>query len=173
VVTPLAGTFDQPGFANGNGPDARFDGPYGVAVMPNGSIAVADFNNHRIRRITLIGNVSTLAGSGTVGNTNGPAASATFSSPEDLTLDSSGRLYIADTGNAVVRRLDGGNVETVVGSGVPGYLDHADLLTAQLFGLEGIEYSSFDDKLYIADGSRGEDANPHHRVRSAIVSPAD
>jgi len=171
VVTPLAGAFDQPGFADANGPDARFDGPYGVAILPDNSIAVAELGGRRVRRITLIGNVTTLAGTGAAGFDNGPAAAATFESPQDLAIDADGTLYVADTGNFVVRRISGGTVDTAVGAGVAGYLDDNDLLVSQIFGLEGLEISAFDGLLYIADGSRGEDVNPHHRIRSAHVAP--
>jgi sugar lactone lactonase YvrE len=165
LVTPLAGAFDQPGSANGNGPAARFDGPYGVAIRPDGSIAVAEYGGNRIRRVTLIGNVTTIAGTGAPGSQDGAAAAATFLAPQDLAIDSAGTIYVADAGNHVVRRLSGGTVDTVIGSGVGGYLDHDDPRTAQMFGLEGLDLSSVEAKLYIADGSRGEDVNPHHRVR--------
>lgn len=173
VVAPLAGALDQPGFADGNGPDARFDGPYGVAVLADGSIAVAELGGRRIRRVTLVGNVTTLAGTGAAGADDGPAAAATFGSPQDLAVAADDTLYIADPANFTIRRLAAGVVDTVVGAGVPGYLDADDLRAAQIFGLEGIDLSSVDGLLYIADGSRGEDLNPHHRVRSARVAPVD
>ena len=103
------------------------------------------------------------------GSSGVTAATAEFSQPQDLAVDAAGRLYVADAGNYVVRRIDGGIVDTVVGDGSPGYLDSDNLRAAELFGLEGLDISPVDGMLVVADGSRGEDANPHHRVRTAIL----
>jgi sugar lactone lactonase YvrE len=169
TVTPLAGTFDMPGFADDTGAAARFNRPYGVVILLDGSIAVAEIENHRIRRVALDGTTTTIAGTGVPGNTNGTTGTATFNGPQDLEIDSTGTLYVADTNNFVIRRITGGNVDTIIGAGIAGYLDSDNLTTAQIFGLEGIALSPFDGKLYIADGTRGEDINPHNRIRVAIL----
>ncbi len=166
TVTPLAGTVDQPGWVDANGAAARFFEPYGIVLLPDGRVAVADHGNHRIRAVALDGTVTTLAGNGTAGANNGAIATATFSAPRDISIDNAGNLYIADTGNFVVRKIASGQVSTLVGSGVAGWLDHDDLLTAKLYGLEGLEVSADGTTLWISDGSRGTTA-PYNRVRVA------
>ena len=85
-ATLLAGALDTPGYVNGVGSDARFAQPYDIALLADGSLAVADMDNHRIRRVTLDGIVTDLAGSGEVGALNGPAAVATFDAPQALAV---------------------------------------------------------------------------------------
>jgi sugar lactone lactonase YvrE len=169
AMTLIAGALDQAGSTNGTGAAARFNGPYGVALLPDGAIAVAEYEGNRIRRVALTGEVTTLAGTGARGETNGAAATATFDKPQDLAISADGTIYVADSENFVIRRLSGDTVSTVVGAGIAGYLDSEDLMASELFGLEGIDISPEDGMLYIADGSRGEDTNPHHRIRSANV----
>ena len=163
-IVDLAGAFDMPGFDDLAGSAARFHGPYGVTVLPDGRIAVADLFNQRIRAIELDGDVTTLAGTGVEGADDGAAAAATFRNPHDVAADAAGNLYIADVDNHVIRKLSAGQVTTVVGSGTPGWLDSSDLLLAQLHGGEGIDVATDGATLWIADGSRGEDL-PYHRVR--------
>jgi sugar lactone lactonase YvrE len=171
VVTPLAGSTDQPGYVDSVRSAARFSTPYGVAQLADGRVAVADFANHRIRAVTLDdGTVTTIAGTGVVGADDGAALSATFSTPTDVAVNAAGVLYIADTGNAVVRRLSAGQVDTVVGSGVPGWLDSDDLRVAQLYGLEGLDVASDGGMMWIADGNHG-DGQPFHRVRVVDLVP--
>jgi DNA-binding beta-propeller fold protein YncE len=163
-VASLAGAPDMSGYEDGPGPTARFFGPYGVARLSDGRIAVADLFNHRIRAVELDGDVTTLAGAGGEGADDGPALEATFSFPQDVAVDDAGVVYVSDTNNFVIRRLAAGEVTTVVGSGTGGWLDSDDLRAAQIYGMEGIGVSADGTTLWIADGSRGEDA-PHHRVR--------
>ena len=166
-VVVLAGVRDQPGFADGRGAAARFDGAYGVALLADGRIAVADYNNHRIRAITLTGDVTTLAGTGARGHGDGPAVTATFGAPQALATDAAGRLYVSDTDSFTVRVLADGVVATVAGAGVGGWLD-GPRLSAQFWGLEGLAVSADGRTLWVADGSRGEDV-PHHRVRRVAL----
>jgi DNA-binding beta-propeller fold protein YncE len=170
AITPLAGATDVSGAVDGTGAAARFFGPYGVAVLGDGRIAVADLFNHRIRAVALDGAVTTIAGTGAEGAADGAALSATFAHPQDVAVDDGGDLYIADVSNYVVRRLAAGQVTTLVGSGQPGWQDDADLRTAELHGLEGLDVAPSGATLWIADGSRGEDL-PHHRIR--VVELAD
>jgi sugar lactone lactonase YvrE len=169
TVTPLAGGFDMPGYVDAVGAAARFNRPYGMVVLLDGTLAVAELENHRIRRVALDGTVSLLAGTGTPGALDGDIAVATFNAPQDLAIDATGRLYVADTNNYKIRRIAGSTVDTVAGAGTVGYLDSDDPLMAQIFGLEGIALSPFDGKLYIADGTRGEDTNLHNRIRVTIL----
>ncbi|MBP6629627.1 MAG: SMP-30/gluconolactonase/LRE family protein [Kofleriaceae bacterium] len=169
-LTVVAGAADQAGHVDDTGAAARFNRPYGLAVLPDGAVAVADYENHRIRRLDLgTGAVTTLAGDGMVGADDGDVATASFNHPQDLAVDGTGRLYVADTDNYRVRRISAGQVSAVLGDGTAGYHDDDVHGSAQLFGLEGIDYSAFDGKLYLADGNRGEVTNLHNRIRVSTI----
>lgn len=171
-VTPLSGLRGTGGFADGDAATARFQAPYGAAVMTDGRIAIADYGNHRIRAVSPTdGTAVTLAGTGAIGIANGDAlTTATFSSPQDIVVAGT-TLFVADTDNFVVRRIATGEVTTVVGSGTGGWLDDDALLTAQIYGLEGIAVAADGSTLWIADGNRGDDTAPYNRVRVADLTP--
>jgi sugar lactone lactonase YvrE len=169
--TLLAGAVDTPAFMDNttSGATVRFNTPYGVADLHDGRIAVADYGNNRIRAVTLAtGATSTLAGTGTPGNGNGAALTATFNAPQDLAIDGNGTIYITDTNNHVIRRLMSGTVDTIIGNGTAGYLDSDVLLNGEIYASEGLDFSAFDGKLYVADGNHG-DGSPHHRIRVVIL----
>ena len=153
-VTTLAGMPTVAGSADGPGPTARFNSPYGVTVDADGTLYVADTNNnsirkttaagvtttlatglgqprntaldaagnlyvadrtnHVIRRITPAGVMSTFAGivAGS-GNLNGPANLSRFNSPVGVAVDAAGAVYVSDTGNNAVRKIVGGMVSTL------------------------------------------------------------
>jgi len=124
VVTTVAGngfcTFAD-GTAGATG-TAEFDFPEGVALDSAGDIFVGDSSN-RVRMIS-DGQVTTFAGSGTQGFKDGPAASAEFNSPTDLAVDSLGNVYVADSGNSRIRKIDTtGTVTTLAGNGTAGFAD--------------------------------------------------
>ena len=103
VVSTVAGS-GSAGSANGTGTSAAFSSPGTTAVDANGNVYVADTANHVIRKIDSNGAVTTLAGTaGSAGSTNGTGAAARFSSPAGIVVDSSGNLYVADTGNHQIR----------------------------------------------------------------------
>lgn len=130
TVSTLAG--GTAGYANGKGAKAAFQfsipsqtSPIiggGIAVGPDGTVYVADDGNHRIRKITPEGDVTTLAGSGLAGYQDGPAATAKFFFPEGISMGGDGMLYIAEVNTHRVRKLDpvAGTVTTVAGSGLSG-----------------------------------------------------
>lgn len=126
ITQLLAGTPGQPGFANGIGGLARLDTPFGIAVTPSGEVVVSDTGNHVLRHITPSGLVTTLAGQpGVDGHTNGPAALAAFSSPLGLCFDPAGNLWVADSGNHVLRKLTP-DLQVVTVAGTPGAWGHRD-----------------------------------------------
>jgi hypothetical protein len=120
VVTTLAGSGSL-GSANGTGTAASFRGPSGVAVDGSGNVYVADRSNHLIRKITPGGVVTTLAGSGSAGSADGTGTAASFSYPEDVAVDGSGNVYVADRSNHLIRKItSAGVVTTLAGSGSEG-----------------------------------------------------
>ena len=98
--------------------------PMGLAFDAAGNLYIADAGNHRIRKVTPAGVISTVAGTGTAGYSGdeGPAEYAGINYPRGLTLDPSGNLYIADCNNHRIRKVTpGGIITTVAGTGVSGY----------------------------------------------------
>ncbi len=128
VVAVRAGD-GVPGVRDGGATDARFSDPFGVAATPDGTVYVADAGHaQRIRRITPDGSVSTLAG-GELGYADGPAASARFRTPSGIALGHDGAIYVADTGNNMIRRIGpDGQVSTVAGGLTAGYRDGREAL---------------------------------------------
>jgi murein DD-endopeptidase MepM/ murein hydrolase activator NlpD len=94
------------GYQDGPGPQARFNGPIGVAVDTTGRVIVADTYNDRIRAIAPEGNVTTIAGSAEPGFLDGAADLSRFDTPCGVAIDTSGRIYVADTGNNAIRIVD-------------------------------------------------------------------
>jgi RHS repeat-associated protein len=121
LTSTVAGDSSFPGFSDGSGANANFNTPLDVAVDALGNIYVADAENNRIRKITPLGLVSTLAGSGETGIANGSASIASFHHPAGLAVDASGNVYVADQQNNAIRKVTpAGNVTTLAGSGSPG-----------------------------------------------------
>jgi len=125
VVTTLAGTPGSAGYADGSGAAARFNTPSRLETDADGNVYITDTGNSAVRRITAAGAVSTLAGSGSCGSSDGGPAAAQFCNPKGIALDRHGNLWVADSGNHTVRRIDvAGQVTTVAGApGVCGSVD--------------------------------------------------
>lgn len=123
VVTTLAGS-GAPDYLDGTGTEAAFHYPTGIAVNADGYVFVSDWANNRIRKITPSGAVSTFAGSGHYGSADGTGTAASFGYAHGLTLDAAGNLFVADSGNALIRKITPeGVVSTYAGTGVSGSSD--------------------------------------------------
>jgi len=150
AVTTLAGDGTQ-GFRDGSGGSAEFSFPNGIAVDRQKNVYVADFRNHRIRKITPAGIVSTYAGTGAAGNRNGIGDSAQFDSPAAVAVDGNGNVYVADEGNRMIRKITRNRVvSTVAGNGIFGYVDGPGA-TAEFSNPEYIASDPVGN-LYVTDG---------------------
>lgn len=107
VVTTLAGSGNF-GFADGTGTWASFNNPTGIAIDSKGNILVADRGNHRIRKVTPSGVVSTLAGTNVSGLLNGDVTTSKFNGPSGVCVDAKGLVFVADQGNSVIRSITSG-----------------------------------------------------------------
>ncbi|SEN90366.1 hypothetical protein SAMN05192574_104543 [Mucilaginibacter gossypiicola] len=120
VVSTFAGSIN-PGNADGTGTAASFNHPAGMITDAAGNIYLADAGNNLIRKITSAGVVTTFAGSGEQGDTDGTGTDASFNNPQDVTLDGSGNLYVVETTGKVIRKItSAGIVTTLAGGGAGG-----------------------------------------------------
>lgn len=148
-VTTIAGT-GEIGSTDGPAADASFNNPHGIATDDQGTIYVAERYGHVIRKISASGVVTTLAGSGAPGNSDGTGAAATFNEPWGLCVGTDGNIYVADTKNNLIRKITPqGVVSTYAGSGSYGITDGP--ASAASFGNPtGIEMDA-EGNLYVAD----------------------
>lgn len=154
-VTTVAGT-GAVGDEDGSGDQATFNNPDGVAVARDrggegdDTLYITDLGNNEVRQIDPDGEVTTVAGTGEAGYVDGPADTAQFDNPDGIVTDTSGNIYVADSGNNVIRKIaPGGEVSTVAGTGVAGDADGAAGV-AEFDTPTGITIDS-SDNLYVAD----------------------
>ena len=115
-VYTFAGSAEA-GHADGSSREARFNRPTAISLCPSGYIYVADTLNHAIRRIDPDGNVTTVAGTpGIHGSRDGAANSAQLNRPSGIAVSQTGRIYIADTGNHLIRVIENGVLQTLAGT---------------------------------------------------------
>ena len=135
-VTIFAGIPGTTGVLNTSIPTtSTFNTPVAIAVDSLDNIYISDQGNRRIRKITPAGVVSTFSGSGTAGNTNGAAASTTFTTVEGLAIDSSNNVYVADSGGYRIRKITSAGVSTTLAGSTIGYTDSA---TSTLVKFNGV-----------------------------------
>jgi len=159
VVTTLAGQSDN-GSTDATGTSASFYKPREITTDGT-NLYVADFGNHRIRKIVIsTGVVTTLAGS-SQGSTDGTGTSATFDEPYGITTDGT-NLYVAESGEHKIRKIviDNGTVTTLAGTGSQGNEDTAPGTSARFYRPQGI--TTDGTNLYVSDYS-------NHRIRKIVI----
>ena len=155
VISTVAGT-GTAGYSGDGGPAvaAQLRSPYGVALDGAGNLYIADSGNERIRKVDAAGVISTVAGDGTrgFGGDGGPAVAAQLNFPQGVALDGAGNLYIADSVNDRIRKVDAaGVISTVAGDGTFGFGgDGGAAAAAQLNIPSGVALDG-SGNLYIAD----------------------
>jgi sugar lactone lactonase YvrE len=155
TVTTIAGT-GTAGSTGDGGPAtaARLSAPVRLAFDPAGNLYIADSGNNKIRKVTPAGIISTVAGTGTAGNTGdgGQATAARLRTPYDMAFGPDGSMYIADRANHKIRRVaPNGVISTFAGTGSAGYNgDDIAATSARLNSPYGVDVDA-DGNVYIAD----------------------
>ncbi len=146
-----------------NGKLARFNQPSGLAIDTLGNIYVADQLNHKIRKITANGSVSSFAGIGMAGATNNDLPLFTsFNNPRGIAIDRAGNIYIGDVGNQQIRKISyNGETSTLSGSGVAGSADHPKGKLANFFFPNGLAIGP-KGQLFVADAL-------NHKIRKVEI----
>jgi serine/threonine protein kinase, bacterial len=149
MVTTFAGN-GTAGFRDGVGTNASFNMPAGIEIDAQQNLYVTEWRNHTVRKISPEGVVSTLAGANSPGLLDGQGNAARFNSPDGITIDPLGNLYVTDYANHAVRKIDAnGNVVTLAGLGVPGFKD-GDKATALFNSPAAITWHP-DGSLWVSD----------------------
>jgi cysteine-rich repeat protein len=144
VITTIAGTPQTAGFAGDGGPalNAKLNRPSSAALDSTGRLIIADYSNHRIRRLETDGTITTVAGTGTAGMAGeaGPATSAQLNYPVGVVVDGSDNIYVTDSNNNRALRIDPAGILTrVAGTGTAGFSgDYGPATSAQLDWPTGI-----------------------------------
>ena len=155
IITTVAGNGNYDYSGDGSmATNASLAYPFGVAVDTSGNLYIVDSDNDVIRKVDTNGIITTVAGNGSSGyaGNGGPATNASLMLPEGVAVDTSGNLYIVDSDNDVIRKVDtNGIITTVAGNGSLGYSgDGGPATSASLKWPEGVAVDA-SDNLYIAD----------------------
>ncbi len=138
------------GFVDGKGKVAAMNSPTGACDDGVGGVFVADRSNHRIRQVGADGTVTTVAGSGAAGYTEGEASKAVFNTPQDVDAAIDGSLCVADRGNHRIRRIANGQVVLLAGQALNGFADGVGA-AARFYYPEGVAVDPFSGDCYVAD----------------------
>ncbi len=164
IIRTVAGTGTS-GYSGDGGAaaSAQFSGPSGLSLDANGNLYIADSGNHRVRRISAGGIVSTVAGNGTQGfaGDGGLATSANLDTPAGVLADAAGNIYVADSGNNRIRAVGSdGMIRTIAGSNPSEY----EAMPATLLTLNAPSGVAVDSSgsIYVADWY-------NHRIRKVTV----
>jgi sugar lactone lactonase YvrE len=150
VVTTFAGNNYQFGLEDGIGEAAKFREAYGIAVDKNDNMYVTDKGGNCIRKITPNGTVTTLAGNGNRGHSDGLGVQATFDDPSGITVDASGNVFVTDNNSSLIRKINpDGQVTTFAGNLSGQYQDGVGKL-AGFYRPLGITIDA-QDNLYVVE----------------------
>jgi sugar lactone lactonase YvrE len=149
VYTVFAGA-GVSGFADGQGTAAKFNNLNGIVTDAAGYLYVSDINNNSLRKISPSGLVTTFAGNGTSGNSDGTGSNARFHWPRGLTIDPVGNIYVADQENHNIRKVTPeGVVTTIAGGGTAGFVNSTGT-SARFNTPTGVDID-LSGNLYVAD----------------------
>ena len=155
-LTVVAGT-GAGGFGGDGGAATRAQlfAPQGLAIDARGNLLVADTFNHRIRRIDRGGTITTIAGNGIAAyaGDGGPAAAAAFNGPQDLAVTADGSIFVADTYNAVVRRIDAAGIVSTFAGSEPGLGGDGGPATKALLNMPSAVAVAPDGAVYVSDAA--------------------
>ena len=159
IITKVAGNGTN-GFTGDGGvaTNARISSPLGIFLDTAGNLFFADSQNNRIRKVATTGIITTVAGNGFspgFGGDGSSATSATLNFPSGVVVDSSGNMFIADTGNSRIRKVNtGGTISTVVGTGTAGYSgDGGAATSAKINNPDGVAFDKFGNLLIVDTGN--------------------
>ncbi len=170
IISTVAGT-GVAAFTGEGGPavSATLNTPWGVTVSSTGLLYIADQGNNRIRLVDASGKITTILGNGVIGYTgdNGPASAATVNVPAGVAVDVAGNIYVADSGNNVIRKINASTnvITTIAGDGTESISgDKGPATAGGLYGPYSITFDSYGS-LYVADVF-------HNRIREIYASSA-
>ncbi len=149
VVTTFAGQVGVTGSTDATGTAASFNFPRGICIDGSGNLYVADFFNHKIRKITPAGVVTTFAGTGSSGNVNATGTAASFNRPSGVCIDFAGDLYVADQLNHRIRKITPAAVVTTLAGSTSGFVDATG--TAARFNLPYGVCADASNTIYVCD----------------------
>lgn len=162
-VTTPAGSVFLPGNTDGTGAAASFDHPFGLCLENNGDLLIADEFNHKIRRMSPSGTVTTVLGTGTAGNTNGSAATAQLNYPGSVCIDTLSNMFITESSGHTIRKfspLTGQVISYAGNAGLSGTNDGSGP-AARFNKPGGIFYNRNDRAIYVADQN-------NHTIRRVV-----
>lgn len=155
IIATIAGTGAQ-GYSGDRGPavNAQVSTLWGLTVDAGGNLYMADYLNHRIRKITANGTITTVAGTGVYGflGDGGPATSANLAYPTGVAVDLAGNLYIVDGDNYLIRKVaTNGIISTIAGNGAAGYSGDGGRATSAQLGTTWGMVADAAGNVYLSD----------------------